>query len=131
MSEGRRERGERLFREIVGAPPAKGGGDFLDITIEHLFGEVWARDDLSVRDRRRGTRTGLIALGQSGPCAFPMQHALESGDLTPRELNGLVIHLAHYAGWGGGTAGHMAATAAIGKFETAHPEKRPEPDGTT
>lgn len=121
MSESRRERGERLFRQIVGAPtaPPQGSSDFMDITIEHLFGEVWARDDLSVRERRLVTLAALIVLGQTAPFSVHLRHALESGDLAPTEIQGLVIHLAHYAGWPLASAAQVSATQVIAEFEKA------------
>lgn len=99
MAETKRERGERLFEEICGAPAAPMKSEFLDLTIEHIFGEVWARPDLTSRDQRLLTLAVLTTLGEGNSLAVHMNMALESGDLSAEELEGVVIHLAHYAGW--------------------------------
>ena len=99
MAETQREVGERLFKEICGAPAAASETEFLDITINHIFGEVWSRQDIANRDQRLLTIAVLTTLGEWSPCEIHMRMALESGDLSEEELQGAVIHLAHYAGW--------------------------------
>ena len=115
MSESQRERGERLFKEICGAPPAAAETDFLDITIEQIFGEVWARKDIATRDQRLLTIAVLTTLGEWDACEIHMRMALESGDLTEDELQGAVIHLAHYAGWPRGSGAFVRLAKVIGE----------------
>ena len=59
----RRQRGLKKFDEVycgdLPAPPA-GASDFFDDMIDHLFGEVWTRPELSQRDRR--------LIGPAGRC---------------------------------------------------------------
>ena len=117
MGETQRERGERLFKEICGAPAAPVKTDFFDITIEHLFGEVWARDDIANRDQRLLTIAVLTTLGEWDSCAIHMRMALESGDLTREELHGAVIHLAHYAGWPRGATAFQVLARVIAAHE--------------
>ena len=113
MSETKRERGERLFEEVCGAPAAAAQAEFLDITIEHIFGEVWAREDIATRDQRLLTIAVLTTLGEWDSCAIHMRMALESGDLTEAELHGAVIHLAHYAGWPRGSAAFVTLARVL------------------
>ncbi len=119
MTETTRERGERLFQEICGAPAAAMQSEFLDLTIEHIFGEVWARSDLSSRDQRLLTLAVLVCTGETSSMAVHMRMALESGDLTRAELEGVVIHLAHYAGWPRGSSAFQ--TLAQGLAERTEP----------
>ena len=109
----RRARGERLFREICGAPPAAMQADFLDITIEHVFGEVWARDDVATRDQRLLTIAVLTTLGDASALEIHVRMALESGDLQESELQGAVVHLAHYAGWPRGSMAFQVLAKVI------------------
>ncbi len=50
----RRERGLEMIKKVyagdVVVPPA--GNVFTDVMLEQVFAEVWARDVLSIRDRR-------------------------------------------------------------------------------
>ena len=63
----RRDRGLEKFNEVycgdLPAPPA-GALDFFDNMLEQLFGEVWARPQLSQRDRRLITMGCIAALGE-------------------------------------------------------------------
>ena len=59
MADDKRERGARNMEDVCGMPaPPAGFGRFVDLTVEHLFGEVRGNDALSVRDRR-------LTLGQT------------------------------------------------------------------
>ena len=93
------EKGAKTFEEVIGfAPPAK-GPDFLRITVENLFADVWAREGLSIRDRRLVTLTVLTLLGKESSIELHLRQALVKGELTRKEVEELMIHLAHYAGW--------------------------------
>ncbi len=119
MSESQRERGERLFAEICGAPAAAGEGPFLDLTIDHIFGDVWAREDVSTRDRRLMTIAILSTLGELGSLEIHMRQALETGALTPESLQGAVVFIAHYAGWPRGAGAFATASKVIEAYEAA------------
>jgi len=68
------------------------------ITDEILFGEVWARAQLSARDRSLVTCTALIALGKTEQLNFHLPLAIKNG-VSLEELVELVTHLAFYSGW--------------------------------
>jgi 4-carboxymuconolactone decarboxylase len=68
------------------------------LTDDVLFGDVWARPELSPRDRSLLTVGVLAALYRSGELPFHLRRALENG-VTPAELSELVTHVAFYAGW--------------------------------
>ena len=77
-------------------------GDFApklaELTDDVLFGDVWARPELSPRDRSLVTVAALVAGGNTEQLAGHLNRALENG-LTEAELAEVITHLAFYAGW--------------------------------
>ncbi|CAM3455505.1 carboxymuconolactone decarboxylase family protein [Occultella aeris] len=89
-------------QELVGDITPK----LAELTDDVLFGDVWARPELSRRDRSLITVAALIALGRPDQLRSHLGLALENG-LTEAELAEVATHLAFYAGW---PAGMSAAT---------------------
>ena len=77
-------------------------GDFapklVSLTDDVLFGDVWARPELSPRDRSLITVSALIAGGNTEQLTSHLRRAIDNG-LTETELKEVIIHLAFYAGW--------------------------------
>lgn len=77
-------------------------GDFapklVSLTDDVLFGDVWARPELSPRDRSLITVAGLISGGNTEQLSGHLQRAKDNG-LTETELKEVIIHMAFYAGW--------------------------------
>jgi 4-carboxymuconolactone decarboxylase len=77
-------------------------GDFspklVSLTDDVLFGDVWARTELSPRDRSLITVAALIAGGNTEQLPGHLQRARDNG-LTVTELTEPITHLAFYAGW--------------------------------
>jgi 4-carboxymuconolactone decarboxylase len=75
-------------------------GDFapklVDLTDKVLFSDVWARPDLSPRDRSLVTVSALIAMQLRSHLA----RARDNG-VTQAEVIETITHLAFYAGWPG------------------------------
>jgi 4-carboxymuconolactone decarboxylase len=71
---------------------------FAEITDEVLFGDIWARPELSPRDRSLITVVTLIALYRTNEMPYHMKKALENG-LRREELIEMITHVAFYAGW--------------------------------
>jgi 4-carboxymuconolactone decarboxylase len=69
-----------------------------ELSDETLFGDIWARPQLSRRDRSLVTCAALIALGKTEQMNFHVPLAITNG-VTQDELVELVTHLAFYAGW--------------------------------
>lgn len=63
-----------------------------------LYGDVWARPELSLRDRSLITVAALTAGGNSEQLNFHLNYAKRNG-LTEEELIEVITHLAFYAGW--------------------------------
>ncbi len=114
------QRGAEVFEQVVGfAPPAKGPA-FLRLTVENLFADVWSREGMSVRDRRLITITVLAMMGKRDSLELHMRRALETEDLSPKELSELAIHLAHYAGW---PTGQLAFDVAMANLASGEGQK--------
>ncbi|MFE9115722.1 carboxymuconolactone decarboxylase family protein [Streptomyces collinus] len=81
---------QKLFGEF--AP------ELVRLTNDVLFGEVWAGEGLSQRDRSLITVATLVALYRADQLAFHLPRALENG-VTEDELVEAITHIAFYAGW--------------------------------
>ena len=80
----RRRRGEAMMKEVyagdVVAPPP--GYAFSDVMLEQLFGEIWTREELDIRDRRL-LLMGIIAeKGESMTFEIQAKAALKRGELS-------------------------------------------------
>jgi 4-carboxymuconolactone decarboxylase len=77
-------------------------GDFspkmVSLTDDVLFGDVWARPELSPRDRSLITVASLITGGSTEQLRGHLQRARDNG-LSETELKEVILHLAFYAGW--------------------------------
>ena len=71
-----------------------------DYTSRVLFGDVYARPELSARDRSLVTISVLIATGKPDQLQVHLGRALASG-VKPIEASGVLSTLAIYAGWPG------------------------------
>jgi 4-carboxymuconolactone decarboxylase len=71
---------------------------FVALTDDVLFGDIWARSELSPRDRSLITVAALISGGNIEQLPGHLQRARQNG-LTETELKEVMIHLAFYAGW--------------------------------
>ncbi len=69
-----------------------------DLTDEVLFGDVWAREELSPRDRSLITVAALVTQYRPDQPRSHMNRALDNG-VSVAELSEIVTHLAFYAGW--------------------------------
>lgn len=74
-------------------------GSYPDLSNSILFGDLWQRPHLSVRERRLVVLTVLALYGRDEPMAYHLHGALASGDLEPEDLHELVVQLAFYGGW--------------------------------
>ena len=85
----------------------------LDDTIDHLFGEIWSRPGLSVRDRRLLVIGATAALGRADLIEIQVRGALANDELTAQQLREAVLQLQYYVGWGNGTQLHNGVEAAL------------------
>jgi len=64
-----------------------------------VFGEMWQRGVLTPRDRRWITLSCVGAMDAHAPIESHVWAALNSGDVTPEELDEFVLHFATQVGW--------------------------------
>lgn len=70
----------------------------VDYTDDVLYGDVWKRPELSLRDRSLVTISALIAEGNTAQLKGHFSRALDNG-VKPSEISGVITHLAFYSGW--------------------------------
>ena len=115
----RRARGLERMAEVYSFDVSDGPGDFYGYTVEHLFGDVWERKGLSLRDRRLLLIGLMVAEGLDGVLGIQLDSSLAKGDLSAEDLREIVIFLSHYAGWPKGAGLNSMAEAAIARHEKA------------
>jgi 4-carboxymuconolactone decarboxylase len=69
-----------------------------ELTDDVLFGDVWARTELSPRDRSLVTCAALVTNGSTEQLRGHLGRARDNG-LSEVELVEAITHLAFYAGW--------------------------------
>lgn len=89
------------MQEVYGfsVDPDQIPGPYVDFTVDHLFGAVWTRPGLEIRDRRLMTIGVLAALGLTSLVEIQFRSALERDELTEEQVRETVVHLTHYIGW--------------------------------
>ncbi|WP_108257750.1 carboxymuconolactone decarboxylase family protein [Mangrovicoccus ximenensis] len=70
---------------------------------DNIFGEVWAGEELSMRDRALVTFAALMTRHETENLGSFVELALDAG-VTPAELSETITHLAFYTGLGNATA---------------------------
>ena len=97
----RRQRGLEMIKKVyagdVVTPPE--GNVFTDIMLEQVFAEQWARDVMSIRDRRI-LLLGIIAeKGEAMTFGIQVKAALKNGELRPEDVRELLLMIAQYSGY--------------------------------
>ena len=89
---------EDVYQGIVPVVP-RGLMDFADIMTEDLFGGVWTREALDVRDRRLIIMGVIAAVG--GPSTWKIQckAGLKRGDFTEEQVREVLIQATPYVGY--------------------------------
>jgi 4-carboxymuconolactone decarboxylase len=115
------ELGRKMMDQVYGEgfsenlPPVS--TPMLEKTVDHLFGEIWSRPGLSVRDRRLLVLGATAALGRADLIQIQVEGALANGELSAEQLREAVLHLQYYVGWGNGTQVNNGVEAALRAHE--------------
>ena len=72
--------------------------DMYDISVGHLFGDIWARPGLSLRERQLVTLAANIALARATGNHSHYRSAQHIG-ITKQEICEVILQVGHYAGW--------------------------------
>ena len=99
--ETRRQRGMRTMADVYawGDNLPDLPGEYFAVTAEHLFGDIWNREGLTVRDRRLLLLGAISALGAWHVLPVQLNAALARDEMTPDQLREIAIFLSHYVGW--------------------------------
>ena len=87
---------------------------FLQLTNDVVFGDLWRRSDLSLRDRSLVTIVALAAMGDDDQLEFYLRHGIENG-LTREQVVEGVTHVGFYAGWSKATKAMTAIATSFSK----------------
>ncbi len=87
---------------------------FVQLTNDVVFGDLWRRSDLTVRDRSLVTIAALAAMGDDDQLDGYLRRAIESG-LTRPQITEALTHLGFYAGWAKATKAITAVSRTPGK----------------
>jgi 4-carboxymuconolactone decarboxylase len=82
-------------------------------TVTHLFGEVWSRPGLSIRDRRLLVLGATASLGRADLLEIQIRGALANEELTEEQLHEAALQLQFYVGAGNTTAMYQAILKAL------------------
>jgi 4-carboxymuconolactone decarboxylase len=95
-----RKKGLAKMNEVYGwEMPNVEGDEFFALTADHLFGSIWTRPGLSMRDKRIMTLTVVTALGIQDLAEIQANAALHNEELTVSELKEMALFLTHYLGF--------------------------------
>jgi len=72
--------------------------DLYDLSVGYLFGEIWTRPHLNIRERELITLASNIALARPAGTHSHYRSAKHLG-FTKEEIMEVIIHVGHYAGW--------------------------------
>ena len=99
MDELRKKGLEKMNEVYSWEMPNIEGDPYFDLTVDHLFGSIWTRPGLSMRDKRLMTLTVVTALGLQDLAEVQVNAALANDELTEDELKEMSIFLTHYVGF--------------------------------
>jgi 4-carboxymuconolactone decarboxylase len=95
-----RRKGLEKMNEVYGwEMPNIEGDPYFDLTVDHLFGTIWTRPGLSMREKRLLTLTAVTAVGNSDLAEIQVNAALHNEELTVSELKEVAVFLTHYLGF--------------------------------
>jgi len=121
-SKDRRAAGAKMMGEVykglLSADPDKPTGDpFFDLMLENLFGEIWSRDVMSIRDRRLLLMGAIANQGQFDVYEIQCLAALNNAEHTPEQLREMTILMTQYIGYPKTTGLRAATERAIAGWQ--------------
>jgi 4-carboxymuconolactone decarboxylase len=94
-----RKQGLAKMNEVYGWEMPDMPGEFFALTVDHLFGSIWTRPGLSMRDRRMMLLGVLAAQGMDELVEVQANAILHNEEMTREELREIAIFLTHYVGF--------------------------------
>lgn len=111
------EAGRKVISELLPGGKSKVqsgtfGAELSALSLDNVFGRLWARDGLDRRSRSLVTLGILIALRAEDEIAIHMQIGQTNG-LTREELEEVVLHASGYAGFPAANAARRAGASVL------------------
>jgi 4-carboxymuconolactone decarboxylase len=94
-----RRKGLEKMNEVYAWEMPDMPGEYFALTVDHLFGRIWTRPGLSMRDRRMMVIAVVTALGLDDLLEVQVNAVLMNGELTEDELREMAVFLTHYVGF--------------------------------
>ncbi|BBZ02643.1 4-carboxymuconolactone decarboxylase [Mycolicibacterium chitae] len=95
-----RSRGLAKMNEVYGwEMPDIEGDPYFDLTVDHLFGDIWNRPGLTMREKRIMTLTAVTAVGRQDLAEIQVNAAMLNGELDHTELKEIAVFLTQYLGF--------------------------------
>lgn len=94
-----RRKGLQKMNEVYGWEMPDMPGEYFALTVDHLFGTIWSRPGLSMRDRRMMLLGVLAAQGMDALLEVQATAILHNEEMTGDELREIAIFLTHYVGF--------------------------------
>ena len=94
-----RRKGLEKMNEVYAWEMPDVPGEFFALTVDHLFGTIWTRPGLSMRDRRMMLIGVLTTLNQEELLEIQVNAVLQNEELSREELREMAIFLTHYVGF--------------------------------
>jgi 4-carboxymuconolactone decarboxylase len=94
-----RRKGLEKMNEVYAWEMPDMPGEYFALTVDHLFGRIWTRPGLSMRDRRMMVIAVVTALGLDDLLEVQVNAILMNGELTEDELREMAVFLTHYVGF--------------------------------
>ena len=115
-----RKSGLEKMNEVFGwEMPDIEGDPYFDLTVDHLFGSIWNRPGLSMRDKRIMTLTAVTAVGSRDLAEIQANAALHNGELSEIELKEMAVFVTHYLGFPLGSALNGAIDTVVNRRKKA------------
>lgn len=116
----RRARGENIFKKVFGRGPRPGSyPEFLQITVEHLFGEIWARPHLSLEERELIALSAVALARTDWELRGHIEASLNLG-MSREKICEVIIQLAYYGGWPVANNGLRVAQEVFAELDNAN-----------
>jgi 4-carboxymuconolactone decarboxylase len=115
-----RKKGLEKMNEVYGwEMPNIEGDAYFDLTVDHLFGDIWSRPGLSMRDKRIMTLSVVTALGEQDLAEIQVNAALQNGELSADELKEMAVFLTQYVGFPRGSGLNGVVGRVVAKHKKA------------
>ena len=126
-----RKKGLAKMNEVYGWEMPDMPGEYFALTVDHLFGSIWTRPGLSMRDRRMMLLGVLAAQGMEELMEVQATAILHNEEMTREELREIAIFLTHYVGFPLGSKVDGALKRVVAKRKKAEEKGAAETRRTT